>query len=213
MVIRPMRFSDSRVENVLDLHSIVERSQVRGRGWYFPHVDDRIPPSIGTDWLGQETAFEHYREVWRAYQSGQFADISGMVEDWRSESTLWSAPAGWKTGQWLGIGTAVLILTERLEFAARLAMSPAGDNDMHLDLRAGNLAGRSLVVDDPQRAPFNSSYTSSLQQFEWRRDISRAQLVADSRSLALGISIELFRRFGWNAQPEIIRDLQAVLRA
>ena len=93
--IRPTRFVPNRVERIAELYPLVERLSVRFRGWDYPHMDSRNGPHIDKDWVGQEFAWAHYKEIWRLYQSGKFIHVFALSEDWRDESDVWPAPPGW----------------------------------------------------------------------------------------------------------------------
>src|SRR3989337_3033873 len=92
VVIRPGRFVEKRIRDITVLYPIIQKTTVELRGWDFPHVDPHINPHIDVDWVGQESEWEEFLEIWRFYRSGQFVDLAGIPEDWRDQSKLW--PAG-----------------------------------------------------------------------------------------------------------------------
>ena len=67
VVIRPGTFIEQRVSNISALYPILQKISVQLRGWGFPHLDSRDQPHIDTDWIGQESEWERYLEVWRFY--------------------------------------------------------------------------------------------------------------------------------------------------
>ena len=65
-----------------DLEKVIEKTQIRLRGWYYLHINrenlslssqDRI-----TDWCD----YEHYIEYWDFSLTGQFSHIFSMKEDY-----------------------------------------------------------------------------------------------------------------------------------
>jgi hypothetical protein len=142
--IRPTRFVPDRLADIAELYPLVEKLSVRFRGWDYPHVDPRNPPRIDRDWVGQEFAWAHYKEVWRLYQSGKFIHVFGLSEDWRDESEVWPAPPGWHHGKTLHALSAVQTYTEIYEFAARLTLNLPGDDAFHVAITLENLSGRTL---------------------------------------------------------------------
>lgn len=212
VVIRPLQFLEKRIPEIHALFPIVEKASVHLRGWDFPHVDPHTQPHIDVDWVGQESEWQHHLEIWRLYQSGQFLDISGMHYDWRNQSEWFPASKGWKPNEILGVVDAVYRFTEIFEFAARLALTEAGDEQMHIEVIVGSLKGRRLWVDDRGRTPFFAEYRASLDEFPYRAQIPRSELAANPRDLALKAARELFWRFGWEAPIEILRELQAGLK-
>lgn len=212
VVIRPTRFVERRISEIRALFPIIQKSSVQLRGWDFPHVNPHSDPHIDIDWVGQESEWDAHLEAWRFHQSGLFVDVSGMHYDWRDQSGLFPAPDGWVPGELLGVIDAVYRLTEIMEFAARLALSEAGDEYMHIEIIVGGLKGRRLWVDDRDRASFFADYKASIDEFPYRTELPRSDLVGNPRELALKVTQELFWRFGWEAPIEILRDMQTGLR-
>lgn len=190
---------------------MLERSVVRWRGWDYPHVDTQTPPHVDKDWIGQEFEWEHYVEVWRLYRSGQFVHFFGMHQDWRDQSTIWPAGGDWKAGETLYVFDTLFTFTEIFEFAARLAMTKAGDDSMHIDVTVSGLDGRALQLDSSQPAPLLSHYTSSVSQVPQSFDVTRSELLTATKELALGATIELMKCFGWEPPERVLREEQARL--
>ncbi|MGA7678304.1 MAG: hypothetical protein WCA51_08055 [Dehalococcoidia bacterium] len=211
MVIRPGQFVEKRIQDISALYPIIQKTSVELRGWDFPHVDPHTNPHIDVDWIGQESEWEHYLETWRFYQSGQFVDLVGIGGDWRDQSTLWPADKEWKPGALLGIGDALFMFTEIFEFAARLALTEAGDGLIHIEITVGGLAGRRLFVDLHNIWPMFRKYEASLPEFPYTIELSRTELVAQPRELSLKPTAELFARFGWIPDAAALRDIQKTL--
>jgi hypothetical protein len=162
------------------------------------------------DWVSEEFDWEHHISSWFFFQSGQFIHVSGMSLDWRDQSTFWPADDRWKPGTLLGIGDIIFRFTETMEFAARLALSDAGDEQMHIHVTAGNLEGRLLSMDG--RGMWINDHTpASIKVFPQSKDLTKSELVARPREIALELSNELFKRFGWNTTVESLQNLQEEL--
>jgi len=212
VMIRPARFVEKRIPEIRALFPLLEKSSVHLRGWDFPHIDSRNQPHFDIDWIGQESEWEHHLETWRFYQSGLFVDLAGMHYDWRDQSEWFPAPKGWEPNTVLGVVDAVYRLTEIFEFAARVSLTEAGDEKIHIEIVAGGLGGRRLWVDDPGRGPLFADYKASLTEFPYKTEVQRTELAANPRELAIKAAQELFWRFGWDAPVEVLRDIQAGLR-
>ena len=212
VVIRPGTFVEKRVSNISALYHILQKTSVQLRGWDFPHLDTRLQTHIDDDWIGQEPVWEEYLESWRFYQSGQFVDFMGMEEDWGDQSTLSPPEKGWKPGSYLSVESGVFSFTEIFEFAARLAMTDAGDEQMHLEIDLRGLKGRGLKF-EVRRA--GSSYRRILkadtEEIPYKVDLPRIQLVTEPSELALKPAVELFQRFGWDPGLDVLRDIQGEL--
>jgi hypothetical protein len=207
VAIHPATFVEKRLSNISDLYPLLQKISVQRGGWDFPYLDSGSPPHIDVDWIGQEPEWEHHLEVWRFYQSGQFVDVAGISEDWLGESKWWPAPAGWKPGVSFNIVDAVFKFTVIFEFAARLSLTDAGDEQMHIEVAVNGINGRSLL-DLPGRWPFSQKKMASISELPYKVDLSRTQLIAEPRELALKPVLELFRRFGWEPSMDILRDIQ-----
>lgn len=212
VVIRPSRFDVHRLADIGALLPLVETNKVSVRGWDFPHVDNRAQPHVDVDWVGQELDWEHVKSIWRIYQSGQFYFLGGVALDWRDESRLWPVDANWSHSQLLGVGDTIATLTEFFEFAARLAISTAGDDVMHIDITAGNLRGRQLYTDSSRRWPLRPSYTAALAKYPHVEDVARTKLMTEGKLLALSVAKDLFARFNANLEMDILRDWQNEMR-
>jgi len=105
----------------------------------------------------------------------------------------------------LGILETLICFWEAYEFAARLALSPAGAPEMQVTVSGVGLAGRLVVVDSPGRAPLAFDYRATLAEYPDELNISTAQLVADPIQLAVQAASSLFERFGRQADPAGLR--------
>ena len=207
VVIRPSRYDKKKIEDITDLFPLIEKLVVRLRGWDFPHIDYKKHHHIDLDWVGQEFEWQHHKSSWRFYQSGQFAHISSISLDWRDESSLWPADDSWEPGALLGVGDTISTFSEITEFASRLSLSEAGDELMDLRINIGGLNGRTLYIDShSSRWPFDNTYTASIEMFPIKASLGKDELVARSSEIATRYAGELFKRFGWNTTPELIRD-------
>ena len=209
--IHPARFNPKRVADYGSLRSIISRTAVRLRGWDFPHIGDFHDLKHGLDWIGQETDWQYYREAWRLYQTGQFAYLGAIHEDWAERATHgWGPPASLaEHGRLLGVGDTLFRFTEIFEFSARLALTEAGDDLMAVVIELKGLNDRSLWVDNPYRAPMDRWYTAHFDAFPYKSEVSRDRLSAEARELAVTAARDLFERFGWKPSPELLRSQQA----
>ena len=106
--------------------------------------------------------------------------------------------------QLVGVGEAVYKLTEIVEFAARLSLSPVGDERMYLAVTAAGLNGRLLVVDDPMKMPFAHQYMCEIDELPLEGTFDRDHLIAEPLEIALELATQLFARFHWDAGYEVL---------
>jgi hypothetical protein len=215
VIIRPTVFLGKRLQDIASLETILRKTFVQFRGWDFPHIDRQLRIHVDQDWVGQELDWDITLEHWRFYQSGQFVHYSGMPIDWRNQSGFWPASEDkdWKAGTFMDVIETVFRFTEIFEFVARLALTEAGDERMHIEVGLRNLKGRKLWLDSSsRRAPFFEPYVASVQDFTSPVDLERSDLAAHPREHAIRSSLELFKRFNWNPSLELLRNLQSELR-
>ena len=67
-------------------------------------------------------------------------------------------------------------------------------------------------MDESKRVGFFSPRTATVKHYVFKREYSQAELAAETRDLALEPTLELFRRFRWDAPVEVVRSMQAELR-
>lgn len=133
VVIHPQEFERERIATLDECWAVVRESQVRLRGWPYPHLDHKHR-EMGKDWVASHVeAFNEQREYWRLFQSGQFVHYFGFWEDvpsWRSETEeryrAWGIDAdGFSPNGFLDIDNALYTFTEIFEFTARLTATGA----------------------------------------------------------------------------------------
>ncbi len=210
IVIRPTSFAAKRVPNILDLIEILRTKRVEIRGWDFPHYG-HPDPQAAADYIEQHVDFLAHVEAWRFHQSGLFVYLGGLRADWDEQDR----PSGsyvrlvMPPGKVLGTADTIWILTEAFEFAARLALSEAGSDRMHVSATVHRLRGRTLHMEIQSRYLSPRPPLEGLDALPQSGDFAREQLVSESKSLALGWAREVFRRFGWDASLDILAEIQS----
>ncbi|MBK8901780.1 MAG: hypothetical protein IPM53_11390 [Anaerolineaceae bacterium] len=209
VLVRPTTFKKDHIDDISALLPLLVKNRVRIRGWDFPHIDSRNQPRFFLDWIEQEFNWEHHKSIWRLYQSGQFFQIAALPIDWRDESSLWPATPDWKYGTQLYVGDTIATLTEIFEFAARLALSEAGNKNMQVKFTLGNLKNRFLVNDKDSFFGIGETCQASISEFPYENTFSRAELISESKNIALKTAVEIFKRFNWSISSfESLRSWQ-----
>lgn len=207
VVVRPTAFPEEPLRRD-ELFSFVERSRVSLRGWDFPHIDLNDTPIVEVDWVGQLSDWEHHREIWRQYRSGQFVWIGGIPFEWRDRSNWWPPTKGWAANQWLGVGDVIATFTEVAEFASKLSRHLVSSPSLTVNITLRKAAGRILLVDSVNRVPLMRAYRASADDIPIERRLSEADLVGDVRRHAAEMAKELFEFFSWRPQDGLLEDLQ-----
>lgn len=151
---------------------------------------------------------DHY-EAWRFFTSGQFAHLRSVSADWRTGSEALRVPEGFKA--LIEVWEILFYLTELFEFAARLALSPGGDEQMVISASLHDLENRGLVVGQRNRAEFFAPQRSHVESFSHNVELPREKLIADSKVAAAEMAREFFLRFGWKPPLDQLLDHQREL--
>ncbi len=209
--VRPARFDSARLVYE-ELLPVLRQARVQLTGWDFPHLGNEDDLIHGTDYIGVNTDWFHYREAVRFWQSGQLAYLIGIREDWyeRDTLTMWRPPTT-TPGELLGLADTLTTYTEVFEFAARLARTKAGDEEMVIGVDLNGLADRQLYAENPARS-LSRRYASQIKSFGWEEPFSRTRLFADASELALVKARDLFLRFGAELELDVLRDIQRETR-
>lgn len=208
IVIRPIGdFIKDRIPEIMELKEIVRQANVRLRGWDFPHIrGDKI--QIGIDWIEQGEDWSVHVETWRLYQSGQFVFFGSIWADWSDQEVTWLVnKSELQPGTTLYVEDAVLRYTEIFEFAARLAMTKAGGEQMSIQITLDGLENRSLVFENYRRT-FHYKRTCSLPSFPQKIIAPLQHLVSEPKLLALEAAKDLLARFNWETDVDLLRTIQ-----
>ncbi len=210
VIIRPESFSQDKIEYDA-LYPIMQNTTVSIYDAGFPNVDQRYPLLRGADYIGQEIEAGHILEVWCLYQSGQFIQYSGILEDWTDQLGLFSTPPDWLQANKLAIEEVVRQFTCVFELASRLALTDIYGEDTHLyvDILIKGIQGRRLYISTPGKVPFRSKYTAQIPEYSYAKKFLKEELIASSKELALRASREMFLRFGWDAAQASLEDMQS----
>lgn len=184
---------------------LVNASKVSVRGWDYPHVEQQRSDGRGgigraEDFYESWTDWEGFREFWRMYRTGQFLSynlLHGEIGMFGMEGAQRIVPAV----------DAVYSVTEYAEFAQRLAKNVplAGGYVLTVSLR--NAVGYRLSA-GLGRMPFLDALVNNSQDLTVSRNISSAEMMNGTVEIANGLLLEIFDYFGWNPDPNQIKNDQ-----
>jgi hypothetical protein len=97
-------------------------------------------------------------------------------------------------------------MCEICEFAARLALSNAGDAEICMEIGVHGIQNRQLWVDETRRTGFSVPRESEIPVYSVERQISREQLVGTAQEHGLEEAQKLFALFGWDVGKDVLRD-------
>lgn len=219
VVFRPDSFQPQRIPSLKKCWETIEHSQVRLRGWDFPHVSRHSHETgQGSTWIAGWSDFMERYEYWRMYQSGQFVHLSSVRETepaWREELLRQTrgrlghiGNIDWKNVPGcFHIGNFIYTLTEIFEFAARLAQRGLYDGSVGVSVEILRVKGFVLTT-DWERA-WHHYYPATEDTIGRKWDIKADSLIAQSSEVSFEAVLWFFERFGWLDPPtETLRQDQ-----
>ena len=131
LILEPIRERNEKIENnhPRDKYDILKTTNVQYRGWPTPFFPSSFPEegnflkiseniTGGIDW-------EHYKEIFTLFESGQFTLLSSIPEDWIDESKRLQGSDlnQYKQGEILSFVSATYYITEIFVFIKNLINS------------------------------------------------------------------------------------------
>jgi hypothetical protein len=142
------------------------------------------------------------------FQSGQFLQNRVIKADLAQDSqSLITAAAATSLIQ---VWEILFYLTEVFELAARMALSIAADESVHISARLVGMDGRQLVSGSWNR-DIDDIYVSQMDSLAAEVTLATPDLIAAPRSHAIKMTQEFLRRFGLRLPHEVLADWQAEL--
>lgn len=207
VVIRPVQFIEDRIPTLSECEKIVEHSQVRHRGWYFPHIEPERPNRF-LDYIEVGTEFRGYvKEIWRFYQSGQFVFLSGLIEDWIDDAK----DMGFQSGMGLAVKSTLYHLIEVYEFAARLAQRGVFADRLLVGVDLVGTKGRRLFswkATEIFEWGLERAYECSVPDLPRQTVFGTTDFIARSREYSRQHFMWIVERFGYEPQEAMVRREQ-----
>lgn len=207
--LRPPNFQKARLRDKDHCQSVVYQAAVSTEGgWQYPVVN--YPPyESGPDWVSGSANISTYIEYWRFYQSGQFIHHLALREDHMGRLALFN-PQVFIPGegkQYLGITSSICMITDIIEFAARLSYNQILTPRAVIKIEMHSMAGRELTYMTPgRRLPKSHWFRDEVIHLE--HTYSSEQLVGQARDIAIDLSIELFTKADWIAPRSLVEEDQ-----
>ena len=191
---------------------LVEQSNVRLRGWDYPHVSTRNDDEGSFEYCGNYveswTDWGHHPEFWRFFKSTQFLHYRAIAEDWVDGDDNRRRPSG----PHISVTGAIYSITEILEFLFRLHRNGAYESGAQVNISIENSAQRELWISDPMRMPFSYPRATGAQRVVLNRELASDDLKRSSPELSIMLCQEFFDNFGWQPDPnQIIADREKLL--
>lgn len=191
ITIRPSNFVENKIETLADLKDLLYKNKLSLRGWDFPHFRD-IRQGYG--YVEASEDWGRFKEIFRFYQSGQFVYYKAMYEEWMEDSDKQRV----NDGKGLEIISTIYLFTEIFEFAQRLTVDGTLGSEVVIEIEANGLEGRELFFYEKMRFLHNH-YISKETRAKISINVNVQELLQNGGHLAISNAIDLFKRFGWEA--------------
>lgn len=192
--IRPYPFDAHRIARG-SLKDVIAKSTVRLRGWPVPYTDSVLDGSnfVGSD---VDARVVPHEEQWRLFTSGQFIHrriVSAEFTDTPHEIPVWEI---------------LFYLTEVLELAVRLTQSMEHTPPVvSVSANLVNMDGRRLVSGERARH-LNGTYQTIAHELPARIEVPVADLLSDSKELAVQMATTIFEGFGFSPVSQVLTEYQ-----
>lgn len=207
--IRPSVYSAKRIPDISDLLPLIQQKAIRIRGWDFPNVEpDYRETSFLQSHIAQRIDWENLIELWHFYQSGQFSFLGAFYWDWPGRFAYESED------RVLLVEAVVARYVEILELSARLSAVFSDSHSTWIQVGAHGLEGRFLETTAPVHNVFLRARTNPAQisQLVLEEEFSSEQLLAESEEIALRWARELFLRFNWKPESNVLEGIRRLFR-
>lgn len=207
--IRPLVYEEYLIKKLSDCLDVLDRSQVRLRGWPYPYID-RSHIYRGQIWIGSGylpvrhgTFDPEHEEVWRFFQSGQFINYFVCLEDYTTLPWTSSAYPQGRPERYLLITSTLYRLAEIFELASRLVLKEVLYSGARISITWNGLQGRHLVFWNISRH-LSDEYIATTDTLTYEREFQAEELVRGPDDGAIDAALWLFERFGWQKPPRSV---------
>ncbi|HVB24094.1 MAG TPA: ATP-binding protein [Ktedonobacteraceae bacterium] len=205
--IRPATFKPDRMP-LFALRQLIMRASLDYRNWEFPY-NTPVKPEYGNDWIGLEHQRRQALQAWRFFQSGQFAAVVGLLEDWGDLRTT-PTKVEWNPGEYLSIPDVVHHLTEFFGLASRLAVTDLyrDEQSVIIDLKLCKTKNRKLYGRGTYQDFLGSDYPTAAENIPYTITLAKEDIIGRPLELAREASLFFFDRFGYYPSQQLLTTMQ-----
>ena len=156
LLFRPRGHEGERIPTLSECWSLVEKQQVRLRGWYFPHIGSDTERQNGNSYIAawaNFAGFGSHIEYWRFFRSAQFLHLAAVREcdpEWHRalRSRVGRVETDVEVPGFLSITNTIFSITEYFEFAARLCQAQVYTEPFRITVGIHGIKGFALAPDE-----------------------------------------------------------------
>ncbi|MGR0329634.1 hypothetical protein ACUU9X_16630 [Bacillus cereus] len=207
IIIRPMEYNKYSIESLSQIREVIQENQVKLSGWNYPHTNQSTLNN-GHNFVESSTDFSTHIEYWKFFQSGQFAHLISMGEDWLEQHISLVGPTTNPTDfKGLEILNALYLATEIVEFATRLALKGIYNGKIKIQVTLFDTIERKLFFTENSRTLFGD-YICQIPEINWEKDLNRDELIGGGPDIALQLVRFIFERFNWSPPLNTLKEEQ-----
>jgi hypothetical protein len=201
---------------------LVERNNVRLRGWYYPfyghgNADNHGIENLNNCCQGWIESGE-FKEFWRMYKSGQFLHYKAVNEDWYDEPGAFYKPqvpleAGKRYLNF--VGSLTYHVTEIMEFLSRLHKDGLYGKGAYVSISLNNTKDRELTSFDFLRHLLFPRITAE-NNITFEKTYSQDELNQTGRELAIEPLKHVYEVFNFgdiSVEQVIKKDQEALYKS
>jgi len=187
----PTVYSAKRISTIPAVAEAVRESEVRLRGWNFPHTDKQAagPFANGFQSITISNVFGRYVEGYRAHQSGLFIWERAFWEDAEDKKSRSGQPQ-------LSFVSAIYSFTEYLIFLSRFYGLVAQEATVRFSITLRGCNGRELASFEPL-VPFWEGHVAHEDVIRQEREVQVAELRASQLAIAAEMVKHVLHVFDW----------------
>jgi len=220
LVIEPVFQIDKFFNHEVDIREYVNQKKISIRGWDYPHIPNKRGAEddyeISNGKMNSFTDWNHFKECWSYYQSGQFVHVFGLREDWFCESDWFDKDHQLKKVTPMTVLDFVWAnysITEMFLFTNNIVNDERYKGEIKISITLHNTKNRHLTVFDPRRIPIFSERKSTTDNLIGFNDVTTKEILNNNHLLmARNTTINIIKYFDWSNPPvKVIEDDQLKL--
>ena len=201
--IRPTVFEKARFQTLTACRVFMLNNAVSSEGWQYPFANNESIMDADES-IGSEVDFPPFVERWNLFRSGQFIWNFAFAEEFLGTEAWPSHPQFFVPGKnkrYLSILRTLKIVTCIYEFASRMAGQHLLDPSVSITIELHGVDGRELSYISSQPR-LDEHYWCRKETIEIEQSLNPEELQTKGRELALDVTLEIFREFGWSNPPK-----------
>lgn len=197
---------NQEIELLKNWETLVKKSQVV-LGWYHPALPfsntDKQYYLHGSNYWGAFTDFGHRKQMFFAFNSGQFVSYNALSEDWYADSPFFENLASiYPPGLFVSKFDSVIhFVTGYFVFLSRLIAAGMYKEGLTVRLKLYNIKDRHLMMSTGGALPFTEPKQIHSEKIELECNYSAVDIMENYIQIANRIILSVLDRFGYSPDP------------